>query len=181
MDTHDIKQMIAELLPQLKRHLEQSLSPQVQARFAVDDIVHDTYVRAIERLDSLEDRRRPALLAWLRRIAHRLLIDTIRRKQTQQVNGHEVSAIYEALTASGQLTPSRELSCQEAAQAVTQATQRLTDESRRILLLRYVDRMSFTQMADQLDQNPVEVRTLHRIALAELRRELGHVSLYFSD
>ena len=62
-------------------------------RYPVEDIVHDTYVRAIEKLDTLRQTNRTAVVAWLQRIAHRLVIDKIRRKQSDLVDGAQAGAI----------------------------------------------------------------------------------------
>ena len=177
----ETEQAIADLLPQLKKHLEHSLSPQLLERFAVDDIVHDTYVRAVERLDTLMDTRRASMIAWLQRIAHRLLIDKIRRKQNQQVNGREASALYAGLIASGQMTASHECSTQEAARSLEVAIAELNHDCREVIRLRYAEGLTFAAISRAMDRSPAVVRGLHQNAIQQLKRGLGRASLYFSD
>jgi len=179
MSDSKIETQIETLLPDVRRNLESSLSVHVKARYPVEDIVHDTYVRAIEKLDTLRQTNRTAVVAWLQRIAHRLVIDKIRRKQSHQVDGSQASAIYSALTASGQLTPSREVSVSEAMHTMQRGLECLPEHLRIVLELRYVEQLTFAEIGERLDRTPGAARGLHRTALRSLKKDLGGSSIYF--
>lgn len=179
MREDELQAAITELMPQLTSHLERTLSVHVKARYPVEDIVQDTYVRALENLTSLEQRNTATLMVWLQRIAHRLVIDKVRQKESQQVNGQEASALYSALTSSRQLTPSRECSRDEAIQALETALADLPEEHRLVLKLHYVEQLSFAQIAIRLDRTAGAIRGLHRNALQGLRRTMGGSALFF--
>lgn len=170
---------IAESLPGLKLHLRRTLSIHLLQRYPVEDLVQDTYVRAIQKLDTLQHTNRAAVTTWLQRIAHRLVIDKVREKQSQQVHGAEASAIYSTLTASAQLTPSTECSAIEGIRRVEVALADVNPEYRTVLKLRYCDQLTFVQIAEQLGRSSSSVWGLHRNALRSLRCRMGRSSLFF--
>lgn len=179
MKACDVEAAVVDLMPKLSAHLDQTLSPHVKARYAVSDIVHDTYVRAKSSLDSLQATDRAAIMRWLRRISHRLVIDFMRKKQTHTVNSAEASAVYAALTDSQQLTASRECSLNEAIAALQTALANLPDLHQLVIRLRYVEQLTFAEMAEQLQKTSGAVRGLHRNSLQGLQRALPGSSVYF--
>mgnify|MGYP001819200504 CR=1 FL=1 len=178
MSDSDPKTTLHDLLPELKSRLQRALSVHLTSRYPMEDIVHDTYVRAIENLHTLRDSNRSNMIAWLERIAHRLVIDRIRQKQSKQTHGQEAHALYSALTASRQLTPSRECSVKEAIGAIETALTDLPEDHRNVLTLRYVDQLTFVHIAKRLDRTPGAIRGLHRTGLEILRRGMGESSDY---
>jgi RNA polymerase sigma factor (sigma-70 family) len=59
------------------------------------------------------------------------------------------------------------------------ALDNLNDDHRLVLKLRYVDQLTFVQIAERLDRTTGAIRGLHRTALRSLRRMMGGSSLFF--
>lgn len=175
----DLKKRIVELLPSLRAHLDSTLSPAIKNRYPVDDIVQETALRAMQKLDTLDADHDRAILGWLQTIAHRLVIDRIRKRDPQLISDDDTHLVRQLTERAGELTPSRQVSSEEIRLMLTLAMTRLSDIHRRVLHLRYVDGQSFTEIASTLETNVPAIRALYRRAMKRLQRELGKASLYF--
>jgi RNA polymerase sigma-70 factor, ECF subfamily len=96
-----------------------------------EDVLSDTYLRMIKKIDSYTFYGAP-FKAWLYRIAHNLAIDAVRR--TQRLVG---SAALES-TAASVGDPAITVAAQLDADEVLTALAELTDEQQQVVLLRFV-------------------------------------------
>lgn len=122
---------------------------------AAEDLVQETYLRALGHLDSLEDLSRPQRRAWLYRTAKNLYIDRVRKQS------RETAVEQEQL----------ELNTFEedfGAVAVGQLVGRLPESERAIFSLRYFEGYNATELGDLFDLPPSTVRA----RLASARKKL---------
>lgn len=113
-----------------------------------EDVVMDAYLRAWQALPRFGGRS--SLKTWLYRIVHNCAVDMIRsrgRGETEfprEAGGgdHEVEIADES-----QKTPDVEMTERETAAMVNAALDRLSVEHRTALLLRYVDGLSYSEIA----------------------------------
>lgn len=75
LDQTALLSTLSASIPQLRRYLSARASRSID----VDDIVQDTLVRALARLDSLEFETPHAVLGYLQRVAWNLVLDAYRR------------------------------------------------------------------------------------------------------
>lgn len=145
---------------------------------AAEDVVQETFVKALRRLDTFEGRS--SVGTWLYRVAHNACVDRLR------VRGREVSAdaaLDGALPMPRNLvdwsaTPESELLDAEARQALDSAVAALPETLRAAFLLRDVEGLSTAEAAAALDLSlsALKVR-LHRARL-KLRETLAE---YFAE
>lgn len=140
-----------------------------------EDVVQETYVRAWQKLPSLEDPA--AHLGWVCRIARNVAVDSIRHKSRRELAvldapaGDEHVSLLEQQS-SGEPNPECVALSKQEHQQVREGIARLKDKHRVVLLLKEVDGMSDEQIAAALGvpKGTVESR-LHR-ARAQLSRWL---------
>jgi RNA polymerase sigma-70 factor (ECF subfamily) len=175
----ELKKRIVDLLPSLRAHLECTLAPAIKNRYPVEDVVQETALRAMQKLESLDGDSDRAILGWLQTIAHRLVIDRIRKRDPELIRDDDAHLARQLTERTTELTPSGQVSTEEIRLMLTLAMTRLSEVHRRVLHLRYVEGQTFSEIASTVETNVPAVRALHRRAMKRLQRELGKVSLYF--
>lgn len=130
-----------------------------------DDVVQETYVRALRNLDRLEQR--PSLMPWLATVARRRSIDELRRRQYQR----PVEAMPDESTRP-EHDPGEAASITETVAKVREALTSLTHRERELLVRQVNQGLSLAELAD-LDQSSVaSVRSVLSRARTKLRDAL---------
>ncbi len=175
-----LEQELLALIRPLGHYLEHAMAPYLQARLPVDDLVQETFIRAWESLDAVRTESRQGLFVWLKRIAHRIVIDQIRRKSPVATPLTMDSAIVDGLSRSSWLTPSQQFSRGELQAAARWGLGRLEPVHQKVLQLRYFEGMTFVEIGVCLGQTSAAARGLHRTATRQLRDLIGRASWYLS-
>lgn len=132
----------------------------------VEDLVQETFVRAIKNMDSFEDKSSPR--TWLFSIARYIAIDEIRRKQRMKIKnlifmGNQESQVSE--------TPESFLNLNETKKDLYKAIQQLKGNYRDVIILRGIKELSVEETAEILNWKVEKVRlTFHR-AIKALQKE----------
>jgi RNA polymerase sigma-70 factor, ECF subfamily len=109
------EELVARFLPALRRWAHRRLPRPARDLRLTDDLVHDSFLRALEHVDTFESRYRGAFFAYLTRILRNQVVDEIRRAGRRPVReevpedlpaniptplqdaiGRETLAVYEA-------------------------------------------------------------------------------------
>ncbi len=130
-----------------------------------EDLTAEVFVRLVERIDRFSYRGRP-LLAWLYTIARNLVADHHRR--TGQV---QMLPLEERLVADAD-DPEAAAERALAQRRLARALARLTEDQRRVILLRFIEGMDTRTVAQILGKPVGAVKALQHRALAALRRVL---------
>jgi RNA polymerase sigma-70 factor (ECF subfamily) len=135
---------------------------------AVEDLVGDIFVKAIEDLPSYRDTGRP-FEAWLYTIAHARVVDYYRRRRVRRT-----VVLSEQLLADAALEPDQIVAEQEEMRTAWNAVAQLTDEQQQVVALRFGSGYSIAEVANALRKTEGAVKSLQNRALASLRRLLEH-------
>jgi len=137
----------------------------VPNREDAEDICQESLTRAIDRVETLE--RAAAFRGWLFRIARNLSIDSFRqRRRTCALLDEEMTP--PPLRVDG---PHESVVVGEEHQTVAQALGRLAQSHQRVLMLREVEGLSYTEIANRLRVSHSAVETLLFRARRRLREE----------
>lgn len=145
--------MIAQLYPLYFEELVRHLTGALGGRAAAEDVVQETFLRALEHAAELEDSTLPQCRAWLYRTAKRICIDRFRR-QTR------LPQLREELAAEDDLSR----------QMVAELVNLLPEHERALFTLRYFSGYSAAELAEQFDLKPATVRQRLCSARARLKR-----------
>ncbi len=132
---------------------------------AVEDLTEDVFVKVYQKLDRYEERGLP-FTAWLYRIAHNQLVDYLRSQPRVSAYSLDDAAVVESRdsrTAFGRVLDRA---------AIDPALERLTDEQRQAVQLRFLDGLSVADTATLMGRSEDAVTKLQARALANLRRLL---------
>jgi RNA polymerase sigma-70 factor (ECF subfamily) len=161
------------------------LDRRLQAKGGASDIVQETFLEAQRDFGQFRGTSEQELLAWLR---HRL-----RYRMSKFVRGHRETAKRAAtrevplnITASGtmslnlaaeQTSPSQRAIAQERDDGVERAIERLPEDYRVVLQMRYREGLTFEEMARKLDRTPDSARKIWARAIEQLKSELRTMDL----
>jgi RNA polymerase sigma-70 factor (ECF subfamily) len=129
-----------------------------------EDITSRIFLKMLEKLDTYQVGQSP-VIAWLYRMAHNAVIDHYRTKKTfvsldevHQAEARQEDGIEE------------KLELQVKSQQLRAALQLLTEEQKRVLVLRFIDGLSTREIARQLGKRQGAVRGLQMRALQKLAK-----------
>lgn len=129
-----------------------------------EDLRADVFVRMLEGIHRYEDRGWP-LSAWLYRIAHDRTVDMLRRRRTrtqyplQNWNG----------TIDG---PENQVATQLDCEEVRHTINRLTDDQRMVIQMRFLQEMSVQEVAQVLGRTEGAVKALQHRGIQALARHM---------
>jgi len=137
-----------------------------------EDLTAQTFLKALEAIPRYEMRGVP-FLAWLLRIAYNLTVNH------KKVRDNGTAPLPEAVEVQGTLY-SPEASCEAKAdgERIWQGVRTLRGDQRQVIVMRFVDGLSYPDIAKVLDKSIGAVRVIQYRALSALRRrledDLGH-------
>jgi RNA polymerase sigma-70 factor (ECF subfamily) len=139
----------------------------VGGREQSEDLTSQTFLKAWDAIGDYEWRNYP-FGAWLFRIAHNLVVDH-HRSRRESVSLDDASPQLEARANTDPIRPDRMLAQALAEDRVRRAIERLTDEQQQVLVLRFYEGLSTTEVADLMGKRNGAIRGLQFRALSGLR------------
>lgn len=162
----------------LRQLIEVRMEPELRRRLDPSDVVQETHLEAIERLDDYLQREPMSFRLWLRRNAieqlanmHRRHLQAQRRSVRREVPLSNVSSIAVARALLGD-RPSAGLQMRELADRVRQALAELSDGDRELLLLRHGEELTNAEVAELLGIGPGNASKRYGRALRRLHVRL---------
>ena len=135
-------------------------------RHTAEDLTAQTFLNALEAIPRYEVRGVP-FLAWLLRIAYNLPVNY------RKVRKNGTAPLPESLEVQG-TTYSPEASCEAKAdgERVWEGVRRLRWDQRQVIVMRFIDGLSYPDIARVLGKSIGAVRVIQYRALCALRRRL---------
>ncbi len=132
-----------------------------------EDLTARTFYRALDKLDSYEDRGLP-FSAWLFRIAHNLVANWHRDHSRR--NFLSLDRLW-SHSRSGD-TPHEQLEREEDHNELWAAIERLPNERRNLLLYKFGSRLSNVEIGEMLNKSESAIKSLYFRTLSTLRKDL---------
>jgi RNA polymerase sigma-70 factor (ECF subfamily) len=156
------------------------LDPRVRARLDPSDVVQETQLEVVRRMDDYLERRPMPFHLWVRKTAYEHLLRARRdhRRGRRSVEREEAWPSRSSLLLARPLlaaapSPSRALQARELAERVSRAVADLAEADREILLLRDVDELPYAEIACLLEIEPAAARKRYGRALIRLQTILS--------
>src|SRR5262245_30889414 len=159
---------------------ERELDPALRAKGGASDLVQQTFLEAQRDFGRFQGSSAEQLRAWLRQVLRNNLASFARQfRETQKRQAGREVALPQS-TSSGPAglttdtpTPSRHAIADEDAAALQAALERLPDDYRQVITLRYDEDRPFGEIAQIMQRSPNAVRKLWARAVEQLQREMG--------
>ena len=166
--------------PYLRQIVELRLDPRLQARVDASDIVQETHLEALRRLESYLRQRPMPFRLWLRQIAcdyaqkaRRRHLGTVRRTLVRETSLPERSSLLLAsqLSAPG-TSPSHQMKSGELVERLRDGIGRLSAADREMILLRHFEGLSNQEVGCLLGIDAATASKRHGRAMLRLHRIL---------
>jgi RNA polymerase sigma-70 factor, ECF subfamily len=165
-DPMAFEELYARYSPRVFGYLFQRLNGDAEE---AEDLTADVFARVYEKIDAFQPQGAP-LSAWVFRIAHNRLIDTIRRRPRQvQVTLEDAPELTAAPVFGG-------IDQQVALEQIKAGLGKLTPEQRQVIVLRFLEGKSLAETAALVGRNEDAVKKLQARGLASLRRGIECLS-----
>jgi RNA polymerase sigma-70 factor, ECF subfamily len=160
---------------------EGELAPELRAKGGASDLVQETLLEAYRDFDRFRGDSEGALLAWLRRLLLNNLADFTRqyrdtdkrRLDREATPPGDSSAGPSAGPAAAGPSPSSAAAAGEQAEAVRRVLDRLPEDYRRVIVLRYQEGRPFEAIGQELGLTANAARKLLLRAIERVQEELG--------
>ena len=185
-DRFALAKLLATCDPRLRARAEARLDAALRPRRGPDDLLQDTYMEVVRRINSFEGRDLGSFLSWVGVILDHKLIDLRRAAHCQARDvdrevlaeaGAEGSSYWSLLdhlyADSG--TPSRMIRRQEALAAMLACITGLSAAHRQVLQLRFLEGLSVAATAERLGKSEAAIVALSQRALKALREAMTHL------
>lgn len=181
-DFDALDELLVSLHDDLLGHIERKMPAKLRSSVAADDIVQDTYRKALDAVAAFEYRGPGSFFGWLRTIADRKLIDAARKGRRRRVadvgdGGSSYGQFFDRM-ARGSVDASGKAMIEELRSAFHVALVRLPANYQRVIELRYIEERSLEEVAAELGQTEGAVRGLCHRARKSLRDEMDRLSRY---
>jgi RNA polymerase sigma-70 factor (ECF subfamily) len=134
-----------------------------------EDLTSRVFFRALAHVETYEDRGVP-FQAWLYRIAHNLVANYHRDKGRRKIIPLEEYITTSMFGSSD--GPERKAEDAEERERLLEAIRRLPDDRQQLLLLKFVDRLSNTEIGEIMGRTEGAIKSLYHRTLAALRDDL---------
>jgi RNA polymerase sigma-70 factor (ECF subfamily) len=158
---------------------EGGLAADVKVKEAASDLVQDTFLEAQRDFARFNGATESELLAWLRRLLLNNVANVSRRYRTGKrsvereaaLNGRANQELQANVTAESD-SPSGPAVAKEQAAALARALERLPDDYRRVLRLRYEEGRPLVEIAAMMGRSANAVRKLFARAVERVQQEV---------
>jgi RNA polymerase sigma-70 factor, ECF subfamily len=163
---------------------QQELDTALQAKGGASDLVQQTFLEAQRDFAAFQGTTHAALLAWMRQLLINNLANFRRdfhrdkRRVTREITlpGDESSSPRGGGLSAETSTPSVELMRAEQTRALELAMEKLPEDYRRVIQLRYREERSFEAIAELMQRSQNAARKLWARAIERLQQEMDGAS-----
>jgi len=151
----------------------------VKDRYIAEDLLQETYIKAIDVLKSGRYNEEGKFTPWIVRIAHNLAIDYFRKdKRYPTIVLEDGSIVFNSFEFSEDSFEDIQLK-QDQIVNIRELVKKLPDEQREVLMLRHYEELSFQEIADMTQVSINTALGRMRYALINLRKMLNKQELAY--
>ncbi len=160
------------LLHRHKSRIYTSIYLIVKDRYTAEDLLQDTFIKAVNVIKSGRYNEEGKFLPWLSRIAHNLAIDHFRsNRRHPEITLEDGSRIFDSLQFSEDSFETIQLK-QDTKTRLRALIKELPDEQKEVLIMRNYLQMSFQEIADRTGVSINTALGRMRYALINLRKKM---------
>lgn len=172
---------ISELIDRHAKRVRSYIGMIVKDDAIADDIFQETFIKAVKVIDEGRYADSGKFLSWILRIAHNRVLDHFRReKSNRQVNESEAGYDVIGTMRFSEPTAEDDIVHGEIEETIRELIAMLPDEQQEVVRLRYYDKLSFAEIAEQTDVSINTALGRMRYALINLRRMIQEKNLVLS-
>jgi RNA polymerase sigma-70 factor, ECF subfamily len=156
----------------VRTHLEIRLREPMRRKLDVDDLLQETFLRALQKIGSFEWQGEDSFLRWLRGIGANVVLQAAGRL------ARDAMLALDPAVPAGNLSQSTALRRQERFDRLQKALDKLSPDHRKVVLLARVERVPISEIALRMDRSPGAVSHLLMRAVQKLREAFGQTDSF---
>ncbi|NLR92756.1 MULTISPECIES: RNA polymerase sigma factor [Flammeovirga] len=165
-----------QLLNKYKNKLFTSILLIVKDEFVAEDLLQDTFIKAIKMIRAGKYNEEGKFMPWISRIAHNMAIDHFRKqKRYPTIVMEDGSSVFDTLDFSENSIEDQRI-LKETQANVKALVERLPESQREVLVMRHYMQMSFQEIADSTGVSINTALGRMRYALINLRKMMEQQS-----
>ncbi|MCU0399373.1 MAG: sigma-70 family RNA polymerase sigma factor [Cyclobacteriaceae bacterium] len=167
------------LLHRHKSKLYTSIYLIVRDRYVAEDLLQETFIKAINTIRGGRYNEEGKFLPWISRIAHNLAIDHFRRnKRYPEIVLDDGSRLFNSMEFSEESMESKQI-LQDTHSRLRDFIKELPAEQKQVLIMRHYMDMSFQEIADRTGVSINTALGRMRYALINLRKKMTKHNLAY--
>ena len=160
------REALGELYRLYAPRIHRFVAYQVNDRVLAEDLTNQVFMRAMKAIGRYQHHSVPQFNAWIFRIARNVVVDHWRAKR-------DTVPLDEALATERGETLDAHFESLARREELQVAMQKLTEDQREVLVLRFGMGMSHREIAEQTGRNEEAIRALQFRAIRSLRAIMG--------
>lgn len=172
---------ISQLIDRHTHRVRDYIRMMVKDHDVADDILQETFIKAVRVIDEGRYADTGKFLSWILRIAHNMVIDHFRsQKNAKTVSESDAGYNMLGTLRFAERTVEDAMISSQIEEDVRRLVDRLPDEQREVVIMRYYSGLSFQEIADQTDVSINTALGRMRYALINLRKMVKENNLILS-
>ncbi|MCI5716803.1 MAG: sigma-70 family RNA polymerase sigma factor [Alistipes sp.] len=172
---------ISQLIDRHTHRVRDYIRMMVKDRDVADDILQETFIKAVRVIDEGRYADTGKFLSWILRIAHNQVIDHFRsQKNAKTVSESDAGYNMLGTLRFAERTVEDAMISSQIEEDVRRLVDRLPEEQREVVIMRYYSGLSFQEIADQTDVSINTALGRMRYALINLRKMIKENNLILS-
>lgn len=165
------KSAISQLIERHTSRVRDYIRMMVKNNDVADDILQETFIKAVRVIDSGNYSDKGKFLSWILRIAHNQVIDYFRaNKNNRQINESDAGFDVLGTMRYSERTIEDEIISEQVEQQVRVLIEQLAPEQREVVKLRYYEGLNFKEIAEATNVGINTALGRMRYALIHLRK-----------
>lgn len=172
---------ISQLIDRHTHRVRDYIRMMVKDHDVADDILQETFIKAVRVIDDGRYADTGKFLSWVLRIAHNQVIDHFRaQKNAKTVSESDAGYNMLGTLRFAERTVEDRMISEQIETDVRRLIDRLPDEQREVVMMRYYSGLSFQEIADQTEVSINTALGRMRYALIKLRKMIKENNLILS-
>lgn len=172
---------ISQLIDRHTHRVRDYIRMMVKDRDVADDILQETFIKAVRVIDEGRYSDTGKFLSWVLRIAHNQVIDYFRsQKSAKTVSESDAGYNMLGTLRFAERTVEDSMISSQIEEDVRRLVDRLPEEQREVVMMRYYSGMSFQEIADQTEVSINTALGRMRYALINLRKMIRENNVILS-
>ncbi len=172
---------ISQLIDRHTHRVRDYIRMMVKDHDVADDILQETFIKAVRVIDEGRYADTGKFLSWVLRIAHNQVIDHFRaQKNAKTVSESDAGYNMLGTLRFAEGTVEDRMISEQIEDDVRRLIDRLPDEQREVVMMRYYSGLSFQEIADQTEVSINTALGRMRYALINLRKMIKENDLILS-
>lgn len=144
----------------------------VKDRYEAQDLLQDTFIKALNTIQSGRYSEEGKFLPWICRIAHNLAIDHFRRhKRYPEITLEDGNKVFDSMQFAEESYEAKQM-MRDTHSRVRDLIKELPEEQKQVLIMRHYLEMSFQEIADRTGVSINTALGRMRYALINLRKKM---------